>query len=169
VWGFRTGMLTFSARAFFSSEALYGALEKKAAGAIRSAISNCSQSAQSILAKALAGGTVTVESQQKKCVLEERAKKVHEILGAPEYAELWEPYPFNAGYFMCVKLKGLNADAYRKHLLEKYGVGVISDGDRDIRIAFSSVDLKDLPDLYSTMAAAARDMLHGPAGGNGGK
>ena len=43
VWGFRTGMLTFSTRAFFSDEALYGALEKKVAGAIRSAISNCSQ------------------------------------------------------------------------------------------------------------------------------
>ena len=160
-------MLTFSARAFFSNEALYGALEKKAAGAIRSAISNCSQPAESILAKAFSGDAATVESRQKKCILEERAKKVHEILANPEYAELWEPYPFNAGYFMCVKLKGLNADAYRKHLLEKYGVGVISDGDRDIRIAFSSVDLKDLPDLYATMAAAARDLLCGPA--NGGK
>ena len=42
VWGFRTGMLTFSTRAFLSDEALYEALEKKVAGAIRSAISNCS-------------------------------------------------------------------------------------------------------------------------------
>ncbi len=112
---------------------------------------------------------MTGESHEKKCVLEARAKKVHEILSAPEYGEFWEPYPFNSGYFMCVKLKGLDAEAYRKHLLEKYGVGVISDGDRDIRIAFSSVDLKDLPDLYTTMAAAARDLLRGPANGNGGK
>ena len=48
-------------------------------------------------------------------------------------------------------------------------MGVISDGDRDIRVAFSSVDLKDLPDLYSTMAAAARELLCGPPSGNGGK
>ena len=37
VRGLHAGMLTFSSRAFFSEEALYGALEKKAAGAIRSA------------------------------------------------------------------------------------------------------------------------------------
>ena len=168
VWGFRTGMLTFAARAFFSNESLYGALEKKVAGAIRSAVSNCSHPAQSILAKALSGGEATAESHQKKCILEERAKKVHEILSAPEYAALWEPYPFNAGYFMCIKLKGLDAETYRKHLLEKYGVGVISDGDRDIRVAFSSVDMKDLPELYSIMAVAARDLLFRTSNGNGG-
>ena len=53
VWGFRTGMLTFSTRAFFSNEALYQALEKKVAGAIRSAVSNCSHASQSVLVKAL--------------------------------------------------------------------------------------------------------------------
>ena len=53
VWGFRTGMLTFGARAFLSDEALYQALEKKVAGAIRSAVSNCSHVAQSVLAKAM--------------------------------------------------------------------------------------------------------------------
>jgi hypothetical protein len=42
-------------------------------------------------------------------------------------------------------------------------VGVIADGDRDIRIAFSSVDLKDLPELYTVMAAAARDLHHNGA------
>ncbi len=59
---------------------------------------------------------------------------------------------------MCLKLKGLDAEVYRKHLLEKYGIGVIADGDRDIRIAFSSVDEKDLDTLYKTMAAAAREL-----------
>ncbi len=161
VWGLRTGMLTFSASAFFSDEAIYGALGKKAAGAIRSAISNCSHVSQSVLQKAIAGPALAGERRQKKCLLETRARKVQEILRQPEYAALWEPYPFNAGYFMCLKLKGLNAEAYRKHLLEKYGVGVIADGDRDIRVAFSSVDVGHLEDLYSVMAAAARDLLSG--------
>ncbi len=156
VWGFRTGMLTFSSRAFFSSEALYGALEKKVAGAIRSAVSNCSQVAQSILVKAMAQPSHSDERLEKKSVLEARAKKVHEILSAPEYAGLWEPYRFNAGYFMCLKLKGIDAETYRKHLLEKFGVGVIADGERDIRVAFSSVDAGQLEDLYRTMATAAR-------------
>jgi aspartate/methionine/tyrosine aminotransferase len=159
VWGFRTGMLTFSTRAFLSDEALYGALTKKVAGAIRSAISNCSQLSQSVLAKAMAQPCLVEERLQKKSILEARAKKTQEILRSPEYAKLWEPYPFNAGYFMCLKLKGIDAETFRKHLLEKYGVGVIADGARDIRIAFSSVDEGQLEDLYSLMAAAARDLL----------
>jgi phosphoenolpyruvate carboxykinase (GTP) len=159
VWGFRTGMLTFASRAFFSDEALYGALEKKAAGAIRSAVSNCSQLGQSVLAKSMAREEQLAERVQKKEILEDRANKVHEVLSASEFKNLWEPYPFNAGYFMCVKLKGLDAETYRRHLLEKYGVGVIADGERDIRIAFSSVEESQLEELFKVMAAAARDLL----------
>jgi aspartate/methionine/tyrosine aminotransferase len=161
VWGFRTGMLTFGAKAFLSDEALYQALEKKSAGAIRSAISNCSHVAQSVLAKAMATEALTTERREKKALLEDRAKKVHAILSGPQYAEFWEPYPFNAGYFMCLKLKGVDAETYRRHLLEKYGVGVIADGERDIRIAFSSVDAGQLEDLYNLLASAARDLLDG--------
>jgi phosphoenolpyruvate carboxykinase (GTP) len=161
VWGFRTGMLTFGAHAFLSDEALYQALEKKAAGAVRSAISNCSHLSQSVLVKAMATDAMQAERSGKKDILEERAKKVQEILSSPQYAEFWEPYPFNAGYFMCLKLKGIDAETFRKHLLDKYGVGVIADGERDIRIAFSSVDVGQLEELYSLLAAAARDLLDG--------
>ena len=159
VWGLRMGMLTFGSRAFHSDESLYQALEKKAAGAIRSAISNCSHVAQSVLTKAMATDTLFIEQRQKWDILEARAKKVHAILASSKFADLWEAYPFNAGYFMCLKLKGLDAESYRKHLLEKYGVGVIADGDRDIRIAFSSVDEDQLEDLYTVLADAAREML----------
>ena len=70
MWGFRTGMLTFSTRAFFSNEALYQALEKKVAGAIRSAVSNCSHASQSVLVKALSSDTILAERKQKKGILE---------------------------------------------------------------------------------------------------
>ncbi|MGA2033385.1 MAG: phosphoenolpyruvate carboxykinase (GTP) [Thermoguttaceae bacterium] len=165
VWGFRTGMLTFSSRAFFSSDALYGALEKKVAGAIRSTISNCSHVAQSVLAKAMSGKALAVEAWQKKEILQARAQKVREVLQAPKYARFWEPYPFNAGYFMCLKLKGLDAETYRKYLLEKYGIGVIADGERDIRVAFSAVEEEQLEDLYERMADAACELLQKGAGG----
>jgi phosphoenolpyruvate carboxykinase (GTP) len=161
VWGFRTGMLTFGAKAFLSDEALYQALEKKVAGAIRSAVSSCSQVAQSVLAKAMSTEALQGERREKKDILQQRAKKVQAILTKPEYAKYWEPYPFNAGYFMCLKLKGIDAETYRKHLLDKYGVGVIADGERDIRIAFSSVDVGQLDDLYATLATAAGDLLDG--------
>jgi phosphoenolpyruvate carboxykinase (GTP) len=163
VWGFRTGMLTFSTKAAFSDDALYAALEKKAAGAIRSAISNCSQVGQTVLAKAMTSGTIHDERLQKKQILEARAKKVMEILSSPEASKYWDAYPFNAGYFMCVKLKGIDAEEYRKHLLDKYGVGVIADGAHDIRIAFSAVEESDLPDLYKVLALAARDLADGAA------
>lgn len=158
VWGFRTGMLTFSTKADLSADALYGALEKKAAAAIRSAVSNCSHPAQSVLVKAMADADFTGECRQKRDILEARALKVQELLQKPEFAELWTPYPFNAGYFMCLKLKGIDADAYRRHLLEKHGVGVIADGKHDIRVAFSAVDLDNLPALYQALADAAREL-----------
>jgi aspartate/methionine/tyrosine aminotransferase len=158
VWGFRTGMLTFAARAVLSDEALYGALEKKVAGAIRSAISNASQPAQSVLAKALAADAIAAEHQEKRAVLEARARRSREILGSSDFADVWEPYSFNSGYFMCLKLKHVGAEPYRKHLLEKHGIGVIADGERDIRVAFSAVEIDDLPELYSTMATAAREL-----------
>ena len=50
-------------------------------------------------------------------------------------------YPFNAGYFMCIRVKGVDAEKLRLHLLEKYGVGVIAMGATDIRVAFSCLEL----------------------------
>ena len=157
-WGFRTGMLTLSAKAIMSEEALYGALEKKAAGAIRSAISNCSHPAQSILAKALAQDSFPAECAAKRDILAARALKTREVLANPKFADLWDVYPFNAGYFMLLKLKGLDAEKYRKHLLEKYGVGVIADGAHDIRVAFSAVEIDQIPALFDLLAAAASDL-----------
>ena len=158
VWGFRTGMLTFGAKAFFSEESLYNALERKVAGAIRSAVSNCSQPAQSVLAKALSGEQIARQQEEKKAILEARARKVHQILADDRFNDLWEPYPFNSGYFMCLKLKSLPAESLRKHLLEKYGVGVIADGERDIRVAFSAADVEQLPELFELIATAAREL-----------
>ena len=85
VWGFRTGMLTFGSRAFHSEESLYQALEKKAAGAIRSSVSNCSHLAQSVLVKAMATDTIIVEQRQKKAILEARAKKAAAVLRSPKH------------------------------------------------------------------------------------
>ena len=158
VWGFRVGMLTFSARAANSDEALYGALERKVAGAIRSTISNGAQPSQSVLVKAMADAQFAAQRQQKREILEARAKKVQEILTNPAFADLWTPYPFNAGYFMCLRLKGLDAERYRKYLLDNYGVGVIADGPQDIRVAFSAVELEQLPELFSILATAAREL-----------
>ncbi len=161
VWGLRTGMITFSTRAATSAEALYAALEKKLAGAIRSTISNASHVGQTAMVKALENPSIVGERRERNDELEARAHKVMQVLSKPEYAACWEPYPFNAGYFMCLRLKELDAETYRKHLLDKYGVGVIADGAHDIRVAFSAVDLGQIEDLYAVMAVAAKELLDG--------
>jgi len=159
VWGFRTGMLTLSAQAAHSDTALYGALEKKVAGAIRSAISNCSHPAQTILAKALADETIQAQRQAKQQLLQARARRVAEVLQNPKFARYWEPYPFNSGYFMCLRLKELDAETYRRHLLLHYGIGVIADGSSDIRFAFSGLDEAEIEGVFETMAQAAQELL----------
>jgi phosphoenolpyruvate carboxykinase (GTP) len=160
VWGFRVGAITFAATAAHDEAALYRALEQKAAGAVRGAVSNCSHPAQSILAKALASKAVSAQRDAKKEVLRRRAMKVQEIVGSPKYAGLWTPYPFNSGYFMCLRLNDkLDAETFRRHLLDKHGVGVIADGRHDIRVAFSGVEEGQLQDLYDTLATAAAELL----------
>jgi hypothetical protein len=59
---------------------------------------------------------------------------------------------------MCLKMNGLDAEAYRVKLLNDYGVGVISTSDTDIRVAHSSVDEADIPALYDVMLECALAM-----------
>jgi aspartate/methionine/tyrosine aminotransferase len=157
VWGLRTGMLTFGTKAAGNDQALYGALEKKVAGAVRSAISNCSNLAQAVVAKAMAEPTFAEESRQKQQTLKGRARKVKEILASEDFSDVWEAYPFNAGYFMCLKMRG-DAETFRTHLLEKHGIGVIADGAHDIRVAFAGVEEEEVPALFQALAKAAREL-----------
>jgi len=92
--------------------------------------------------------------------MQRRALKVREVLEKPEYEEVWEPYPFNAGYFMCVRLKEIDAEEMRKRLLERYGVGVIATGE-DIRIAFSCLEIDEIPGLFDIMYRCALEMKPG--------
>ena len=161
VWGFRTGMLTFGSRRVPQRRSpLSGVGEEDRRGH--------PQRGLELLARGAVGldeGDVERGDRRRTAAEEGRFSKPgeesHAILASPKFADLWEPYPFNAGYFMCLKLKGLDAETFRKHLLEKYGVGVIADGDRDIRIAFSSVDEGQLEQLYTLLATAARELLEG--------
>lgn len=158
VWGFRTGFVTFSTKVLGDAAPFYAAMEKKFAGQIRANISNCSHPSQSIVLKAMQDPNFSAECAQKKEILKARALRVKEILAKGVGARYWQPYPFNSGYFMCVRLKKIDAEKYRKHLLDQHGVGVIADGNSDIRIAFSSVELENLEDLFGILESAAREL-----------
>jgi aspartate/methionine/tyrosine aminotransferase len=101
------------------------------------------------------------QKAEKFAVLKRRAATVKRVLTDPKFAEAWTPYPFNGGYFMCLRLHHLDAEAYRVRLLNEYGVGVISVSDADIRVAHSCVDEVDIPDLFDVMLECALEMRKG--------
>jgi aspartate/methionine/tyrosine aminotransferase len=159
VWGFRVGFVTFAAAR--GDEVLYTALEKKVGGAIRGAISNCPCSSQTIVLRALQSPGYLDEKQAKFEILKARASKVKEVLRNEQFADVWSPYPFNAGYFMCIKLKVLLAEEFRVRLLDGYGIGVIATGKHDIRIAFSCIEEDDIPELFDSMYSCAKELQVG--------
>jgi aspartate/methionine/tyrosine aminotransferase len=146
LWGFRTGFITFGSKNL--TENSYGALEEKVMGIIRGTISNCSMPSQSIIEKMLSNDVYRKEQRENFKILEDRYKKVKEILKNPKYSAVWEPYPFNSGYFMCLKLKDINAETLRKELLNRYGVGIIATSGNEIRIAFSCVEKESLEEIF---------------------
>ncbi len=156
-WGLRVGFITFSELAPGGDAAdVHLALEKKVGGAIRGNISNCSQLGQSVLLEAMADPDFGRQKREKYELMRDRARTLTEVLKKPEYASVWEPYPFNAGYFMSLKLRGRDAEEFRVRLLERYGVGVIAEGS-DVRVAFSCLEASEIPDLFDIMYRCATE------------
>ncbi len=91
-------------------------------------------------------------------MLKGRALKVKEVLNSGKYDSAWTYYPFNSGYFMCLKLKTVDAEKLRVHILDKYGVGGISIGKTDLRIAFSCIEEKDIPELFDIIYKGVLDL-----------
>ena len=158
VWGFRVGFITFGIGGQGSYEEVYDALGKKTMGAIRSGISNCSHLAQSIILKALSSENYAQEKAEKVEILKKRALKAQNILKNKEFKRLWDVYPFNSGYFLCLKLKNVEAEPLRVHLLERYGVGTIAMDQWDLRITFSSVEEEEIEDLFKIIAQGIKDL-----------
>ena len=79
------------------------------------------------------------------------------LLDAFTTTDAWEVYPFNSGYFMCLKLKeGLDGEKIRQILLEKYETGLIHLAGI-FRLAFSSVAEDKIEDLFVNIYNACRD------------
>ncbi|MDR2104133.1 MAG: aminotransferase class I/II-fold pyridoxal phosphate-dependent enzyme [Deferribacteraceae bacterium] len=151
VWGFRVGFITFSAPSGAKGDILLHALEKKVEGLIRGTISNCSHPSQSMVLRALKHPSLTDEINENVAILTRRAAKTKEIVSHPKYRDRFIPYPFNSGYFLCIKIEGVDAEDVRLRLLDRYGIGVIAASSTDLRIAFSSVEEENLEDLFNTI------------------
>jgi hypothetical protein len=66
-----------------------------------------------------------------------------------------KPLPFNAGYFLTLRLRRGSAEALRKELLHAHGIGTISIQDRFLRIAYAVVGLSDLEPLFARVYETA--------------
>lgn len=152
VWGFRVGFLTFAAE----SEELLQALEQKTLGIIRAATSSGSHPSQTFVLEAMKSPDYKKQKEEKFEVMKRRANKVKELLDSGTYDSAWEYYPFNSGYFMCLKLKTANAEKVRTLLLEEYGIGTIVLGRSDLRVAFSCIEEEDLEELYTLIYEAVK-------------
>jgi aspartate/methionine/tyrosine aminotransferase len=158
VWGLRVGFISYGTKISGDAEKVYEALEKKTAGCVRGNVSNCSHLGQTIVLKSMKDARYAAEKEEKFNTLKARANKVKEVLKNPKYHDAWDVYPFNSGYFMCIRLKKVEAETLRVHLLDKYGVGLIALGDKDLRVAFSCLDLGDIEVLFDIVLQGVKDL-----------
>ncbi len=158
VWGLRVGFITYGAALKGDPKDAYAALEKKTAGAVRGTISNSPHLSQSIILGSLTSESYQAEKEEKFRIMLKRSSRLKAVLANKKYGEAWDVYPFNSGYFMCLRLKTVNAEELRVHLLNKYGVGVISLGETDIRVAFSCVEEGNIPELFDIIFQGIKDL-----------
>ncbi len=156
-WGFRVGFITYGIKN--GNATLYKALEDKTAGAVRGTISNAPHLSQSLVLKALQSATHEKEKESNKEKMKGRYLKFKAVIAAhKEYKEQFEALPFNSGYFMCVRLKNLNADEVWDLLLKKYSTGVICYSEKNLlRIAFASTPLDKIEKLFNNIYSACKD------------
>jgi len=153
-WGLRTGFITFGIKN--GSRELYQALEEKTAGAVRGTISSASHPSQSLLLRAYNEPEYHKDKEEKYNLLKTRYNKLKETLKKYDN-RFFEPLPCNSGYFMCLRLKNIDAEKVRKLLLEKYSTGVIAIGNV-LRIAFSATPLTKIEQMVKNIYSACEEI-----------
>ncbi|GAB1481864.1 aminotransferase class I/II-fold pyridoxal phosphate-dependent enzyme [Treponema sp.] len=157
VWGLRMGFVTFGSAALDQNG--YEALVKKLMGAIRSSVSCTNTPAQHLMLKTLADPRTVSEKARNKELLKKRYSAVKGFLAAQGPHPVLSALPFNSGYFMCFRCKGVGAEKIRQELLKEHGIGTIALGDSYLRVAFASVDADRIPALYKTIYEVAASLI----------
>ncbi|WP_132303238.1 aminotransferase class I/II-fold pyridoxal phosphate-dependent enzyme [Paenibacillus sp. BK033] len=155
VWGFRVGFITYAN----PSDKALTALEQKTMGIIRATISSGPHPSQTFVLRALQSAEFDEQKAEKYDVMKKRANKVKDLLDSGRYGDVWSYYPFNSGYFMCLKLKGVSAEEVRTRLLDEYGIGTIALGETDLRVAFSCIEERNLEELFDTIYKAVTELI----------
>jgi aspartate/methionine/tyrosine aminotransferase len=154
VWGFRVGFLTFASRDLHREA--YEALTQKVMGAVRSSVSNSNTLGQNLLLKGMESPAYAEDKQRLFEILARRYRRSKEILSSQKSP--LRVLPFNSGYFLCFDTGGVSSELLRQKLLKDHGIGTISIQDRFLRVAYSSVDVERLEELYTAVASCAAQL-----------
>ncbi|HBD95291.1 MAG: hypothetical protein A2015_16135 [Spirochaetes bacterium GWF1_31_7] len=157
-WGLRMGFITFTDG--LTNKEAFTVLEQKATASIRSSISCASRISQSIFGKVMNSEKYQIEKNEKFDILQNRSNKVKEIVNKEEFKKYWDVYPFNSGYFMCLRIKDVSAEVVRTHALFKHGLGTIAFGN-DLRVAFSCIEEKNIENVFKIIAKSIDEIKSG--------
>ena len=145
----RVGFLSFANPSFDESVLQY--LTQKAAAFVRWSISNANAAAQWSLVHMLSSPTYIQEQAANKALLASRYHEVKRVLQDPKYTEILAPIPFNAGYFMSVRLLDHDAQEIRKTMLAEHGIWLIAFPGNILRVAYSSVAKEDIHKIFEAL------------------
>ena len=152
-WGLRVAFISLGL-----GEGVMQPLEQKLSGLIRANTSGASQVSQTLILEAMKAPGYAEQKQRNYEILKARALKVKKVASDAQYAKLWEVYPSHAGYFTCLNLKSGNAEAVRHRLLEEYGIGTISLGETELRVAYSCLEESDIAAVFRAIAQVIEDV-----------
>jgi aspartate/methionine/tyrosine aminotransferase len=152
VWGWRVAFVTFGSKGVCGEQ--HEALVKKMMGAIRSSVSCANTPAQTLLLRLLADPRSAGEKERGFLLLRERYRLVKKAVAKYAGSGVLTPLPFNAGYFMCFRCNGVDAEVLRKRLLD-VGVGVVALEGGYVRLAFAGLDEEKIESVYDTVFKTA--------------
>jgi aspartate/methionine/tyrosine aminotransferase len=156
VWGLRTGFVTFGCKGMTAAH--YDALIKKLMGGIRSSVSCANTPAQYLIIQAMEDPRTISEKARFQDLMLKRYQAVKQFtLSHPDHSAL-APLPFNSGYFMSFRTKGISAEKLRQELLAKHGIGVVSLGENCLRVAFAGLDEEVIESTYKTIYDTAAEL-----------
>ncbi|MEM1244854.1 MAG: aminotransferase class I/II-fold pyridoxal phosphate-dependent enzyme [Acidobacteriota bacterium] len=155
LFGGRVGFLTLP---FAAGNPVADALDNKLRGLVRSGVGSPAALSQVVLLQALRNAEIGEEVEEIRALLGRRRARLAEALerAATDSKGRLRPLPANAGAFALIELdESLDAGELRLRLIEESDVGLVSIGDRYLRIAFCSLAEEDVDLLVSRLVAAA--------------
>ena len=152
-WGLRVAFISFGL-----GEVAMQPLEQKFSGLIRANTSGASQISQTLVLEAMKAPGYAEQKQRNYETLKARALKVRKVASDEQYTKFWEVYPSHAGYFTCLNLKFGNAEKVRQRLLEEHGIGTISLGETELRVAYSCLEESDIETVFRMIAEVIKSL-----------